>query len=97
VPLPTRAEIFERAAHKLRADFEELANVPHRGEKGSAAERLVRRFLNEHLPRRFAAEGGFIIDSADNVSKQMDVIVYELSTAPFTGLTRTRESSQTTT
>jgi hypothetical protein len=61
MPAVTRIEVFERAARKLRASFEELANVPHRGEKGSQAEEIVRRFLNEHLPRRFAAAGGFIL------------------------------------
>jgi hypothetical protein len=79
---PTRKDIFERAARKLRADFAELANVPHKGEKGAAAEKLVRRFLNAHLPRRFAAEGGFVIDRADSVSKQMDVVVYDAFNCP---------------
>ena len=82
MPNVTRIEVFERAARKLRASFEELANVPHRGEKGSQAEEIVRRFLNEHLPRRFAAAGGFILDQKHQLSKQTDVIVYDAFNCP---------------
>lgn len=78
----TRIEVFERAARKLRASFEELANVPHRGEKGGQAEQIVRRFLNDHLPRRFAASGGFILDPRDQLSKQTDVIIYDAFNCP---------------
>jgi hypothetical protein len=82
MPGVTRIELFERAARKLRASFEELANIPHRGEKGGQAEDIVRRFLNDHLPRRFAAAGGFILDQRDQLSKQTDVIVYDAFNCP---------------
>ncbi|MGH7280374.1 MAG: DUF6602 domain-containing protein [Polyangiaceae bacterium] len=78
----TRIEVFERAARKLRASFAELQNIPHRGEKGGQAEAIVRRFLNDHLPRRFAATGGFILDQGDHLSKQTDVIVYDAFNCP---------------
>ena len=82
MPTVTRIDVFERAARKLRASFEELANIPHRGEKGGQAEEIVRRFLNDHLPRRFAAAGGFILDQKDQLSKQTDVIVYDAFNCP---------------
>jgi uncharacterized protein DUF6602 len=78
----TRTEIFEKAAKKLRSDFDELSTVPHRGLKGSAAERLIRVFLDQHLPKRFATGSGFIIDRNDNVSKQTDVLIYDAFNCP---------------
>lgn len=65
------------AARKLRQDFETLRLIPHAGAKGSEAERLVRDFLNGHLPKRFAAGAGFIIDRREQVSKQRDVVIYD--------------------
>ena len=78
----SRQTIFAQAAHKLRQDFEELSVVPHSGLKGSQAERLVKTFLQEHLPKRFDVGSGFIIDRFNNVSKQTDVIVYDALNCP---------------
>jgi hypothetical protein len=78
----TRARIFAMAAQKLRKDFDEVSLVPHRGLKGDEASRLVRRFLDDHLPKRFATGSGFIIDKADNISRQTDVVVYDAINCP---------------
>jgi hypothetical protein len=77
----TRKEIFEAAA-KLRAEFDELAQVPHNGARGSAAEDLISSFLNAHLPKRFVASGGFVLNRNDNVSSQTDVIIYDAFNCP---------------
>ncbi len=79
---PTRQTIFQMAARKLRQEFEELRAIPHAGAKGGEAERLLRRFLNDHLPKRFAAGAGFIIDQRDQVSRQSDVVVYDAMNCP---------------
>lgn len=79
---PTRQEIFKQAARRLRQDFAELSTVPHSGLKGGEAERLVRRFLDDHMPKRFATGGGFIIDPRDSISKQTDVIVFDALNCP---------------
>jgi hypothetical protein len=42
----------------------------------------VRRFLREHLPKRFDVGSGFVIDSLDNISKQTDVIIYDALNCP---------------
>lgn len=78
----TRDRIFAMAAQKLRKDFEELSLVPHRGLKGDEASRLVRRFLDDHLPKRFATGSGFIIDKTDKISRQTDVAVYDALNCP---------------
>jgi Domain of unknown function (DUF6602) len=78
----TRAEIFARAARRLRAEFEELAVVPHAASKGQEAERLLRGFLETHIPRRFAVGAGFILDPEGTVSRQTDVVVYDAFNCP---------------
>lgn len=79
---PTRQTIFSQAARKLRHDFEELSVVPHSGLKGYQAEKIIRDFLNDHLPKRFSAGAGFIIDPYDNISKQTDVVIYDALNCP---------------
>ena len=78
----SRATIFQAAARKLRQDFAELSTVPHKGLKGDEAARLVRMFLNDHLPKRFMAGAGFIIDQRDQISKQTDVVIYDAMNCP---------------
>jgi hypothetical protein len=78
----TRQTIFAQASCKLRQDFEELSTVPHNALKGAQAEKLVRLFLQAHLPKRFDVGAGFIIDPLDQVSKQTDVIVYDALNCP---------------
>lgn len=80
---PSRAEIFALASRKLRQDFEELRMVPHSGVKGMESEGLLRDFLNAHLPMRFRATAGFIIDHDDQVSAQTDIILYDALNCPL--------------
>jgi hypothetical protein len=42
----------------------------------------VRDFLNHHLPQRFRATSGIIIDKANSLSPQTDVIIYDALTSP---------------
>ncbi len=58
----TRQENFAQASKRLRQDFDELSIVPHSALRDGQAERLVRDSLNGHLPKRFSAGAGFIID-----------------------------------
>ncbi len=77
-----RTQIFLEAAKQLRAHFEELRVVPHSGLKGVEAEGLVSAFLNAHLPERFKAGSGFIVDHKGGVSRQTDVIIYDALNCP---------------
>jgi hypothetical protein len=79
----TVAQLFNDAAKKLRAEFEFIRSTnPHPGEKGAEAEKVVRDFLNHHLPQRFRATSGIIIDKANSLSPQTDVIIYDALTSP---------------
>lgn len=79
----TRESIFRDAARRMRADFEDVRNnVPHKGEAGGEGEEIVRQFLNAHLPNRYKATNGFVIDKDDNVSGHIDVIIYDALNCP---------------
>ena len=80
---PSRSSIFHDASLRLRADFEEVRNsVPHRGVAGSEGEKILSHFLDDHMPQRFRTTNGFIIDKADSISGQTDIIVYDALNCP---------------
>lgn len=79
---PTRAQIFFEASKKLRQDLDRTMSIPHAGERGGEVENILKRFLKDHLPKRYDVTSGFILDRNDNVSAQTDVIVYDASSCP---------------
>jgi hypothetical protein len=79
----SRQQIFAEAANKLRREFGWISStVPHSALKGHEAEKLVRKFLRRHIPKRFGVGSGFIIDQNDSRSKQSDVIIYDAYNCP---------------
>jgi len=71
-------ELISQAGKHLRDEFEVIKNTnPHYAERGSETEKILKDFLNDHLPKRFAAGSGFIIDQQNNISRQTDVIIYD--------------------
>ena len=51
--------------------------MPHNAVKGHEAEEIVKKFLADHIPKRFAVGSGFILDPVGNISRQTDVILYD--------------------
>lgn len=79
-----RSEIFRKISETLRANFDRIkASIPHSGEKGYELENTLIEFLNNHLPKRFSASSGFIIDRNDNVSTQQDIVIYDALNTPL--------------
>ena len=76
-------ELIAAAGKKLRDDFDFIKKTnPHYAERGGEAEDILIKFLNDHLPKRYAATSGFVIDSSNDISKQVDVIVYDAINSP---------------
>ncbi|MCE5322699.1 hypothetical protein LLG46_05200 [bacterium] len=75
-------ELFMDAGKQLRTQFRFLQTNPHYGERGGEAEDIVKAFLNDHLPKRFSAETGFVVDDEGGVSKQCDIIIYDALNSP---------------
>lgn len=81
---PTRNSIFEEASRLMRVQFEEVrSSVPHKGRAGGEGERIINNFLNDHLPARFRASSGFVIDKKDVLTGHMDSIIYDAHNCPI--------------
>src|SRR5215469_70517 len=82
IPL-TISQLFADAAKKLVSDFAYIRNSnPHAGDRGEEAEEVLKTFLNNHIPPRFRAVSGVVIDRENSLSKQTDVIVYDALSSP---------------
>ena len=44
---------------------------------------VLRRFLAEHLPKRFNVDTGFVFDHSERCSDQMDIVIVDSSVCPF--------------
>lgn len=56
----------------------------HPSSIGSSHEGILRRFLQQYTPKRFAVNEGFIIDDKGNASSQCDIIIWSaLDHSPF--------------
>ena len=76
-------ELITAAGKKLQDDFNFIKKTnPHYAERASESEDILIKFLNDHLPKRYAATSGFVIDSSNNISAQVDVIVYDAINSP---------------
>jgi len=81
---PTISSLLSDAAKLLRSEFEFIrSSNPHAAEKGSEVEGILRTFLNQHMPQRYHAGSGFIIDNTNNISRQTDVIIYDALSSPL--------------
>jgi hypothetical protein len=77
--MPEGARLLALAASRLRASFESIREgVRHRGEQGRETQDSLIDFLNTHLPKRFRAASGYILDAQNNtVSGHVDVLIYD--------------------
>lgn len=57
--------------------------IPHQGVKGDASEECWRVMLREYLPKRYRIEKAFVVDSRDQCSEQIDIVVFDQQYAPF--------------
>jgi hypothetical protein len=88
----TIAGYIAQAAELLRAEFENIRKTnPHAGEGGKEVENIVKEFLNRHMPQRFRATAGFVIDEHSEMSGHEDVLIYDALSSP---VFRYREENQ---
>lgn len=77
-------EVFESISEKMRSDFEKVTKmIEHPGEKGTARENALMKYLRPHIPDKFEFSEGIIIDSFDHQSRQVDVIIHDKTATPF--------------
>jgi uncharacterized protein DUF6602 len=79
--LPVLLERFHRdIEHKLETARRSFA---HPGAKGDASEEVWIEMLREYLPRRYTATKAHVVDSLDNFSQQIDVVIFDRQYSPF--------------
>ena len=57
--------------------------IPHQGVKGDASEECWRAMLREYLPKRYRVEKAFVVDSLDQCSEQIDIVIFDQQYSPF--------------
>lgn len=60
----------------LASNFTLSSITTHGSSKGSAREIVIKDFLNTNLPSNLDITSGQIFDSKDNISSQVDIIIY---------------------
>lgn len=72
--------IFNNLENSLRSEMR--IQIDHNLEDGKYREYLMERLLHKILPAKYAIRNGFIVDSDNNKSKEMDIIIYDKSYVP---------------
>lgn len=57
--------------------------IGHPGAKGDASELNWIQWLKDYLPKRYCVDKAFIIDCQNNISDQIDVVIYDQQYTPF--------------
>lgn len=75
--------ILSTIARRMLEDFEILRAVTHAGERGRAVEDILRDFLRQYLPGRYAVATGFVVGKGQRISPQCDIIIYDRLDTPI--------------
>lgn len=64
---------IESMAKKMSIDYQEVTNhIEHMGLRGSSRENILREYIKQLLPQKFAVGNGIITDVNGTQSKQQD-------------------------
>lgn len=75
--------VLSSAQNKLSAAINQIrGSIPHSGEIGTLIERQFRSRLEEIMPEKIGVSHGFVVDSSNAVSRQMDIILYDRHCTP---------------
>lgn len=70
-------EMLQKCIKKIEADFDFSAIIDHNGSKGTFREYIVKQFLRPFLPLEYGISGGQAFDENGNISKQLDIVIYD--------------------
>jgi len=80
------SKIFAGLQRELEAKYEISSTIRHKGERGRSRETGVAGFLKENLPEAFGVGTGEVFSfSAEGVSPQCDIIIYDRMRTPIFG------------
>ncbi|MCI6265330.1 MAG: hypothetical protein MR598_00600 [Erysipelotrichaceae bacterium] len=73
-------DIFDNLEQSLYSDMN--IRIQHNLEDGKYREYLVKNVLTKVIPSKYSITNGFIIDSNNNISQEMDIIIYDKNYVP---------------
>lgn len=73
---------IESIARKLNIDYELTDHIDHMGVRGSSREDVLKFYIKQLLPERFAVGNGVVTDVNGTQSKQQDFFVYDAFNSP---------------
>lgn len=75
---------IESMAKKMSIDYQEVTNhIEHMGVRGSSRENILREYIRQLLPQKFAVGNGIVTDVNGTQSKQQDFFVYDAFNSPI--------------
>lgn len=75
---------IESMAKKMSIDYQEVTNhIEHMGVRGSSRENMLREYIRQLLPQKFAVGNGIVTDVNGTQSKQQDFFVYDAFNSPI--------------
>ena len=77
-------EVFDEVANQMKSDFVKAQkSLTHSGLKGDANEETVKKFLRQYLPKTLDITTGMLVDSEQNQSRQLDIIICDSAKTPI--------------
>lgn len=82
--MSTLAVLMSDASSQMRLTLSTIRSaLTHNLSEGEAAEEALREFLRARLPASLGVGTGQIIDATGDVSKQLDVVIYDVARTPI--------------
>ena len=70
-------DMIQKVVPRLEAEHKFSQIVCHNGSKGAIREFFLKEVIRPFLPKRYGLCNGECFDINDNVSKQLDIIIYD--------------------
>ena len=77
-----RSSLYFQQKKLIESITEARKLIPHPSEKGGEIEEKIREALAWVLPEKIGVSHGFVIDSKDEISRQMDIVLYDKMNTP---------------
>ncbi|MDR0942725.1 MAG: hypothetical protein LBM19_03910 [Holosporales bacterium] len=74
-------ELFKVLDKKIESDLSPSVENP--SAKGAETESVWLELFEKYLPERYTVSSGFVVDSDDQISDQIDVVIYDRHFTPF--------------
>ena len=75
--------LFKSMQNQMLASLSTQEFIKHPGTKGDATENNWISWMRRFLPKRYAVDKAFVIDSDGNLSDQIDIVIYDKQYSPI--------------